>query len=802
MKIDAIVRRLSDDAKLARDPVAQMIEDSALPRDVVPPECPAAAADLRNVLLTGATGFLGAWLLRSLMEETTARIHCLARGAHTGLQRIRENLESYGIWDNAFEGRVSVIAGDLDQPSAGMSPSDYASLSRSIHAIYHCGAAVNWIHPYRRLAGINVGGTRELLRFACATRPKAFHFVSSSAVCYSTSGPRSVDEHIDMLPHIDGMHLGYAQTKCVAESLVRQAGERGLPVAIYRPALLSGDSVSGCSNPDDFLSRFIKGCIEMGSAPELDWTMDCFPVNAAAQSIVRLSRRCDSTGGAAPVFHLTNPNGRTWRECILWINLFGYPVRLIPYRAWISELRETARRPGHPLRELAAFFCRPLPGESSAYMPRLYEDCQNIHVRASESAVAREDAGVSCPALDASLFDRYFQSFIGTGFLAPAPQAPVRPRGAATDALDSCRLGAILGRNVSRAIRLSERSADSIVTELTSWRFKTTAGLFPYRLELENGASLDVMVKIKPRDTEVLDVAESIARLASEALGQAFAEFRDHTEFVRCDVREPAVYAESDPRFRRHMPELHGVSGRTLALEYLQDVVLKDSASDVSGWTAPAVAAAIAGLAEIHAVWLGRREALMQSPLGSTLVDPDVTRMTPFWIALAEHARPWFAEWAGAGVVAIQDEAIARLSESWRTTKQLPSTLIHNDFNPRNLALRKSADTLRLCAYDWELAKPGLAQHDLAEFLCFVLPETIGRNEVSMLVEMHRDTLEHASGRSLNREDWILGFALSLSDLLVNRFAMYAMAHRFRKQPFLPRILRVWRRLHAMFPAR
>jgi aminoglycoside phosphotransferase (APT) family kinase protein len=127
-------------------------------------------------------------------------------------------------------------------------------------------------------------------------------------------------------------------------------------------------------------------------------------------------------------------------------------------------------------------------------------------------------------------------------------------------------------------------------------------------------------------------------------------------------------------------------------------------------------------------------------------------------------------------------------------------TLIHNDFNPRNLALRRTAAGPRLCAYDWELATLGLPQYDLAELLCFVLPLEHRLEEANHYLESHRQALAQATGRSIECEPWRRGFVLSLEELILNRLPMYAMIHGFRQQPFLERVLRTWRMLygHAM----
>jgi len=97
------------------------------------------------------------------------------------------------------------------------------------------------------------------------------------------------------------------------------------------------------------------------------------------------------------------------------------------------------------------------------------------------------------------------------------------------------------------------------------------------------------------------------------------------------------------------------------------------------------------------------------------------------------------------------------------------------------------------------MSKLGLSQHDLAELLCFVLAADVSESEVRVFLEKHRSALQLAAGISIDKEGWLVGFQLSLADLLIHRFAMYAMIHRFRAQTFLPRVIRTWRRLYEMF---
>ena len=125
----------------------------------------------------------------------------------------------------------------------------------------------------------------------------------------------------------------------------------------------------------------------------------------------------------------------------------------------------------------------------------------------------------------------------------------------------------------------------------------------------------------------------------------------------------------------------------------------------------------------------------------------------------------------------------------------MPRTLIHNDFNPRNIAIRPDINGDRLCAYDWELATLGVPQHDLAELLIFTLRPNVEHEEVMHYLDYHRKSLEQNIGQSINPADWYEGYRYALMDLAVNRIALYLMAHTFRHYGFMERVINTARRL-------
>ena len=799
--------------------VRRMLDDSRLPDDVRPA---AREHDARvtRVLLTGATGFLGTSLLRSLVDAGLDVV-CLVRpNDGSPRARVEASLRKYGLWQYGDERRISAVSGDIARPRLGLQPALYDRLAWDLHAVYHAAADVNWVSGYDALRPANVDGTTMLLRFACAGTPKRFHFVSSLSVCYAHDRTERVGEGTDMLAHAGELLLGYAQTKCVGESLVREAAARGLRAQIYRPALLAGHSTSGASNLDDLIAALLKGCIQMGSAPDLDWVFDAVPVDTAAAAIVRMSQ--SGTAATPDVFHLRHPRPRHWRECVLWANLFGYRVTLQPFAAWLDLLLREARTPDHALHRLRGFFTRRIAGRT---VPEHFEERHHTPVDCATTRARERALGIDYPRLDADRLDSFFQDYIRRGFLAPPRTRRVSPdAGRVPRAFAQTRLIGTFGRLLQKHFadcRLRVRRADivrrgsdhSIISELTSWKQGHRTGLFEYELDLATttgGRQLQAIAKLKPSDDDVLEVAETTAAVCDARVERELSAVRNRIGIRGSHVREIEIYAMayakgSDPRLRRYLPRCYGTwrldADRSwgLLIEKLDDMAVMDAADDVGAWSAAHVATAIDGLAALHACWFGREEELASHPwMGHVSTSANVGEMAPFWAALADHAAPAFREWAGPALVRTHADLVWSTREWWPALDALPRTLIHNDFNPRNVGIRRISGGTRLVAYDWELATTGAPQRDLAEFLCFVLPPDVDCDTLERWRERHRVGLERETGSRLPATAWADGFRSALNDVLVSRLAFYAMIHRVRPQTFLPRVVATWARLHAL----
>ena len=795
------------------DERALIESDSRLADDIAVPAF-ATPGTRPTVLLTGATGFLGPYLLRELLRADADVVYCLVRGAPGAAgTRLRAALERCGMGALAASPRVQTVAADITLPRFGLDAGGWRALAETVDTVYHAAAEVNWILPYVSLRDANVMGTRELLRFACEARPKAFHFISSLSVCYASGmhlAGEAVCESTDMARWVGALPLGYARSKCVAESLVRSVSSRGLSARIYRPGLIAGDSITGRSNLADIMAALVKGCIETGAAPDLDWVFDAPAVDDVARAVVGLSA---PPGTGLDTLHLSHDRPRSWRECVLWMNLRGYDCPLLPYDDWRARIERDTRRPGHPLRALRSFFLA--RGSDGVTAAERFEVRRRVAIDSRATIERAAAAGLAAAPLDAALLGRYFDDYERRGFLPPPAGAPPargvagrpawweQPR-ALEAALrrglrdDSLRVTAVEPRRSG--------SAHSIIGELTAWRSGTRAGLHRIRATLKRSArceTLDLVVKAKARDEDAMDVAEALARTCGAELADAVAANRTRLGLAASHRREIAIYELPDDRLALHRPRCYGtwhdhpVDGWGLLLESLEGLHLLDSADDPSGWTLAHIDAVVAGLAEIHAAYLGRAGQLRREPwIGHVATLASVVAMTPLWTALARDAAPRFQAWAGAAAVDRHRRLAEAPADWWPGICGTPATLIHHDFNPRNLGLRCNGDgAYRLCAYDWELATIGAPQRDLAEFLCFVLMPDADDTLIATLIERHRCLLGRASGVTLAADAWRAGMRAAMADLLTNRLAFYAMIDRVRPQAFLPRVVRTWTRL-------
>ncbi len=388
---------------LARMSVEEMSREAALGPALDPDGAAPPSRTLDAVLLTGATGFLGAFLLEALLQRTSATVYCLVRAPQLerATERIQENLRRYRR--EADADRICPILGDLALPGLGLAADVGDPLADRIDAIFHCGAVVKWSYPYRALKGANVDGTRAILQLAVRRRLKPVHFISTVGVFSSPEYASPVVPETEPLEQSGPLYVGYAQSKWVAERMVTQARDRGLPVWIYRPNLGS-DSATGVFNPHDHVSLLLRASVRAGLAPELPLRVSGMPVDCAARAIVDLSQNPSRPGSA---YHLVNPRDLAWGEFCDWFARQGYPLRPVSCAAWRQAALTT---PGiaddHALLALLPLVSD--QGLQYARLPRF--DCAHTFEELRR-------AGIPCPPLDDALLSTYLRHYEETAYL-------------------------------------------------------------------------------------------------------------------------------------------------------------------------------------------------------------------------------------------------------------------------------------------------------------------------------------------------------------------------------------------------
>jgi len=283
-------RMMSDDKKLIFEP--------PIPASL--PEIPI----LNQVLLTGGTGFIGPFFVKSLLEQTRAKIYVLVRSSdeEQGRQRLRAAMESMGPCApglmQMFEARVIPVCGDLGQAKLGVTQKVWDFLASEIDTVFHNGATVNYLFNYDRMRDANVLGTNEVLRLAFEGRPKGFNYVSTTFVF--GWAVKKVLYETDFNQDTELLDFGYSQSKWVAERVVEDARSRGLETRIFRPALVS-PSVTGGGNNFDIAVRLVAFMVNHGIGVDALNQVSFVPADIAANNIVAIST---TPGTADKTYHV------------------------------------------------------------------------------------------------------------------------------------------------------------------------------------------------------------------------------------------------------------------------------------------------------------------------------------------------------------------------------------------------------------------------------------------------------------------------------------------------------------------
>lgn len=369
-----------------------------------------------QILLTGATGFLGGYVLRELLSKTKAKIFCLVRGqdAYAGKRRIWENL--YPFFDSKRlekydHERVISVIGDITQKKLGFSEDIYQKLATEVDAIYHIAGTVSHLGKYQEFRIINVDSTKKMIELAKTSKIKVLNYFSTLAVSgCREDNPGNLFKETDFHENLKFPNV-YVQTKYEAEKVIRKFLQEGYPARIFRLGFVMGDSKTGKFKKEieaDANYSMLKGHIQMKIAPPLynDDYMDLTPVDYCAAAAVHISLNRDTQN---KTFHISNP--KPVLKSVLWdlVQEYGYKVRIVAPEHY-QETIYTLNGDDEYLDGLQKVVVYLDDYEKS---PAIFDT--------SGTVKCLESSGIKCPLIDRRLVKTYFDYCVKVGFL-PAPE--------------------------------------------------------------------------------------------------------------------------------------------------------------------------------------------------------------------------------------------------------------------------------------------------------------------------------------------------------------------------------------------
>ncbi|WP_338770039.1 amino acid adenylation domain-containing protein [Massilia sp. METH4] len=379
----------------------------------LPDPLPPLASSLEHVLLTGGTGFVGAYLAAEMLTQwPRVTLHCHVRASHAaaGLRRLRANLEQYGLWRDGFAARIRVLTGDLAEPRLGLDDERYAALARDVDLVVHNASRLNHVLPYQALRHDNVEPTRRLLELAATAKRKGFVHVSTAGVLQGEAGG-TYDEDAAIEAIGQSARSGYNASKWVAELMVRRAARAGIPAQIVRLGRVAVDSRSGAGRMDDFVALFVRTCLKVGAWPDRPFLEQIVPVDHVARAVTALAADYTNTG----VHHLVGDDKRDWSRLLPdFVDCGDAGLKRLPIRDWVDTVKERSATEPLPFAPYLFWW------DTDAAAP----EEKRLKVKQAKTARKLAGQGLREPRIDGEAWQRY----VGAIFAAEGRSAKPRKR--------------------------------------------------------------------------------------------------------------------------------------------------------------------------------------------------------------------------------------------------------------------------------------------------------------------------------------------------------------------------------------
>ncbi|KAK2607921.1 hypothetical protein N8I77_006562 [Diaporthe amygdali] len=306
------------------------------------------------VILTGATGSLGAHLLHQMLgNDSIARVYCLVRGSNP-MDRVIDSLYQRGLQSTKLSrSKIVALVADVSEPDFGLDKATVEEMKQTVSIIIHVAWPVNFNISLASFEP-HIRGVHSLLKFSMSVRgPDPAQFFFCSSISSAFDAPAGV--HVSNGPITDlswASPTGYAQSKLVAEHVVLNAAAAGARSRVLRIGQIVGDAQNGIWNDREFIPSMIRSATTLKVLPSTGEDCSWLPVDKLATAILQIAERLSSSSSSklsgvaqqsqAIVYNMVNPHKFAWTDLLRELKSAGLEFNEVSPTEWIAKLRQSA----------------------------------------------------------------------------------------------------------------------------------------------------------------------------------------------------------------------------------------------------------------------------------------------------------------------------------------------------------------------------------------------------------------------------------------------------------------------------
>lgn len=343
----------------------------------------------------------------------------------------------------------------------------------------------------------------------------------------------------------------------------------------------------------------------------------------------------------------------------------------------------------------------------------------------------------------------------------------------------------------------SEIIENGILTTLTSRSNKKMIGFIPVALQFKddkNQKLQQALLKSKGSDIDVINGLHLMASSIDTELADLIFQYRKHIEYRKCHHKELFIYETLHKGNLELTPKFYGKfideerEIYLLLIEYLakKQLHIFDSENKPEVWNPNTVKAVIAS-AHVLSEFLHKSDQEGKLKFIPTF---EIKKAFPLYQKLFFIVKKAYRNTLYSAYFGTIDTFFEDLDTSIKNL-ELPLRVIHNDFNPRNIAIRTNGKPV---IYDWELSIRNLPHRDIIEFLSFVLPKNFTKTMLFFYLHYHHEI----AGKEIPWSKWKLGYLRTLKEYILSRVLFYNAANILFELKFSNRVFETSMRIHGM----